>query len=143
MVDGTGGEPRELHLLYPHRLTAIPDPVNFLSAYRYQGLNGFQQDFPAFETRPNNRGIGGYQVPPRKRTVCVNRAGTVTVTLPSTPYAGQTVTIKDISGAGATNPITITPSSGTGLIDGAANIVINTNYGKATLTYTGSDWAVV
>lgn len=62
VVDGTGGEPRELHLLYPQRLDALPDPVNFLTTYRYQGLSGRQQYFPAFAPKPHSSGLGVMEV---------------------------------------------------------------------------------
>ena len=40
VVDGTGGVPAELHVLYPQRLDAIPDPVTFIAGYRYLSLSG-------------------------------------------------------------------------------------------------------
>jgi len=74
VVDGTGGAPTELHILYPHRLDAVPDPQNFISEYRYLGLSGEQQYLPVFETRPNPRGIGVLEV---------------RVPDPTNPYAGN------------------------------------------------------
>lgn len=74
VVDGTGGEPRELHLLYPQRLVAIPDPVNFISMYRYQGLGGLQQYFPAFAPKPSASGLGVMEL---------------RVPEPTNPYAGS------------------------------------------------------
>ncbi|UWX64188.1 phage portal protein [Deinococcus rubellus] len=62
VVDGTHGQPRELHLLYPQRLDALPDPVNFISQYRYQGLGGMQQYFPAFTTKPDPSGLSVLEV---------------------------------------------------------------------------------
>jgi hypothetical protein len=70
-----------------------------------------------------------------------NRAGTIAITLISSPVTGRTYRIKDISGAANTNNITITPASGT--IDGAANYVINTNYGSIDMVYNGSEWSVL
>jgi len=67
-----------------------------------------------------------------------------TITLPNaTPaassfYLGQQLTIKDEGGLAGTNNITITPASGT--IDGAASIVINTNYGSSTVIFDGTNW---
>lgn len=46
--------------------------------------------------------------------------------------------IKDGKGDAAANNITITPAAGT--IDGAATLVINTNYGRATIIYNGTQW---
>lgn len=70
-----------------------------------------------------------------------NRAGTIAITLIASPVNGRTYRIKDISGAAATNNITITPASGN--IDGAANYVISTNYGGIDIIYTGSQWNIL
>ena len=69
----------------------------------------------------------------------VNRAGPVTVTLP-TNSAGRLITVKDESGNASTNNITITPASGT--IDGQANLVIAGNYVSYTLYCNGSNWFI-
>lgn len=67
-----------------------------------------------------------------------------TITLPnasptaSSFYLGQQLTIKDEGGLALVNNITITPASGT--VDGAASIVINTNYGKANVIFDGTNW---
>jgi hypothetical protein len=63
------------------------------------------------------------------------------ITLPTPNGAGQVITIKDGKGDAATNPITVTPSSGT--IDGAANVAINTAYGVVRLFYDGTTWTVL
>lgn len=76
VVDGTGGEPMELHVLYPQRLDAIPDPVEFVSEYRYLSLSGQQQYFPAFQTRPNPLGVGVLEC---------------RVPDPTNPYAGNSI----------------------------------------------------
>lgn len=70
----------------------------------------------------------------------VNRAGTVAVTLPASPTTGDTYRVKDISGAAATNNITVTPSAGN--IDGAANFVISANYAAFDFIYNGTEWSV-
>lgn len=54
------------------------------------------------------------------------------------PIALAQVTIKDEAGTAGTNNITITPVSGT--IDGAANKVINANYGFLRIYYNGTNW---
>ncbi len=41
-------------------------------------------------------------------------------------------------GGAATNNITVTPQTGT--IDGAANVVINTNYGSVRTYSDGTNW---
>ena len=61
-----------------------------------------------------------------------------TVNLPASPQTGKRFIIKDGKGDAATNNITITPAAGT--IDGAASLVINTNYGRATVVYNGAQW---
>lgn len=71
--------------------------------------------------------------------VC-NRAGTIAIALIPSPDSGRVIIIKDNSGAALVNNITITPAAGN--IDGAANYVINTNYGSVTLIYNGTQWNV-
>ncbi|WP_407570722.1 phage portal protein [Deinococcus altitudinis] len=61
-VDGTHGQPRELHLLYPHRLDVNPDPMNFVAEYRYSTLNGQQIYLPPFQTKANPQGRGVLEV---------------------------------------------------------------------------------
>ena len=74
------------------------------------------------------------------RYVFCNRTGTINVTLYATPYTGQRIEIKDISGAAGivTNNITVT-----GTIDGAATQVIDSNYGELSLVYNGTGWSIV
>ena len=63
------------------------------------------------------------------------------VTLPASPLLWQTYVIKDGKGDAATNPITITPSSGS--IDGASSVVLSIAYGAVNLEYDGTTWNVV
>lgn len=63
------------------------------------------------------------------------------VNLPASPATGLTFTIKDGKGDASSNNITITPAAGN--IDGAGTYVISTNYGKATVTYTGAQWLTI
>lgn len=74
--------------------------------------------------------------------VCVNKtSGAATaVNLQSSPVTGFPLSIDDCKGDAATNNITVTPAAGT--IDGSATLVINTNYGSATMYYTGTMWKV-
>jgi len=65
----------------------------------------------------------------------------ITITLPSVPKSGKIYTIKDVGGNATTNPITITPASGT--IDGVASLTINTNYGKVNLITDGMNWYTI
>jgi hypothetical protein len=64
-----------------------------------------------------------------------------TVTLPASPVTGFELTIKDGKGDAGTNFITITPNAGT--IDGAANIILSTNYASVSLLFDGSNWAPI
>lgn len=86
------------------------------------------------------------------RVIQVNVASATTINMPATnsgnalavprPGAGAIVTIKDVSGAAATNTITINAAAGES-IDGASSKTINTNYGFITLLSTGTGWNVV
>lgn len=62
----------------------------------------------------------------------------MTVTLPATPTAGQTLTVKDMSGNAGTYPITV--AGGAATIEGAASIVIRSNWGWVSLIHTGVQW---
>lgn len=73
--------------------------------------------------------------------LCMNVASPSAVTLPA-GTAGQFYGIYDISGAAATNPITITPT-GIQLINGAANYVIRSNYGGILVQFNGTNWVIV
>ncbi len=74
------------------------------------------------------------------RVIGVNRAGAVTVTLPTTEVrAGRTYTIKDESGAASTNNITVA-TEGTETIDGSAADLITADYGSKTYYSDGSNW---
>jgi len=70
----------------------------------------------------------------------VNHTGATAITLP-TNTAGRSITIKDESGAASTNPITITPPSGT--IDGQASLTLAINYGAYSLYCSGSNWFII
>ena len=65
----------------------------------------------------------------------------VAVSIPGATAAGTVFEIKDATGDAAANNITITPTSGT--IDGAATLVINTNFGKARLISDGTNYDVL
>jgi hypothetical protein len=74
--------------------------------------------------------------------VGINFAGASTVNLPGASYTqGQTLVIKDESGAAQTNHITIT--TGGPLIDGQTSIVLAVNYGSLTLLWNNSFWSIV
>lgn len=68
--------------------------------------------------------------------------GPVALTLPATPLVGWVYTIIDSNGDSSTNPITISPSSGT--INGTASLVLASNFGSVQLLYQGSGiWRAV
>lgn len=64
-----------------------------------------------------------------------------TVNLPASPLTGVPYVIKDGSGNASVYNDTIVP--GSGLIDGAANFVLNTDYQAVALIYDGTNWGVV
>jgi len=77
------------------------------------------------------------------RLIGVNRAGTVTITLPTTEVRkGRTYTVKDESGAAATNNITVA-TEGAETIDGSATDTISTDYGSVTYYSDGANWFTV
>lgn len=63
------------------------------------------------------------------------------VTLTTTPATGDELTIKDGKGDAATNNITVSPAAGT--IDGAASILMDSNYSSRTFVYNGTEWNCV
>jgi hypothetical protein len=66
----------------------------------------------------------------------------VAITIPvSNVIKNQIFTVKDESGGAGTNNITVTAASGT--IDGAANYVINTNYGEVSLMFDGTNYFTI
>lgn len=74
------------------------------------------------------------------RIIGVNRAGAVTVTLPTAALiAGKAYVVKDESGAAGTNNITV-DTQGSELIDGAASQVLSTNYGSQGYYSDGTNW---
>ena len=74
------------------------------------------------------------------RVIGVNRAGAVTITLPTAEVRkGRTYTIKDESGAAATNTITV-DTEGSETIDGSATDVISADFGGKTYYSDGTNW---
>ena len=66
-----------------------------------------------------------------------------TVTLGSVAvFEGNTINVKDESGVAGTNNITIA-TEGSELIDGAATLVISSNYGVARLYSDGTNWFTI
>jgi len=85
---------------------------------------------------------GNQQLSVLNNFVAMDTSAARAVTLPAASTKGLTFTIKDVTGTAGTNAITITdPNMYT--IDGAASLVIGTNYGSATLTFDGtSQWFI-
>jgi len=65
-------------------------------------------------------------------------SASITITLPVTPSAGQTVTIKDMLGNAGIYPITVSGNGKT--IEGTTTLTISFNYGWLDLIYTGVQW---
>lgn len=65
---------------------------------------------------------------------------TITLPNPATISKDQSFTVKDESMGAASNNITVVPSSG--LIDGAANKIINTNGGALTVISNGTNYFI-
>ena len=77
------------------------------------------------------------------RVIGVNRAGIVTITLPTAQVRpGRIYTIKDESGAAATNNITVA-TEGSETIDGSATDVINVNYESKSYYSDGTNWFIL
>ena len=77
------------------------------------------------------------------RMIGVNRAGAVTVTLPTAQLRpGRRYAVKDEFGAAATNNITVA-TEGSETIDGSATDTISDNYGSKTYYSDGSNWFTV
>ena len=74
------------------------------------------------------------------RVIGVNRAGTVTVTLPTAEVRkGRIYTVKDESGAAGSNNITVA-TEGSETIDGSVTDVISDNYGAKHYYSDGTNW---
>jgi len=65
----------------------------------------------------------------------------ITVTLPATPSLGRVIYVKDVTGVGATQNITVSGNGNT--IDGSATSLISTNFGSLALEFTGVEWSIV
>lgn len=68
-------------------------------------------------------------------------AAATTVTLPPSPVAGDTCTVKDGKGDANTNNITVQAAAGN--IDGAASAIINGARTSLAFVYTGTEWGIV
>lgn len=75
------------------------------------------------------------------QVILVNTGSARTINLVASPVTGTIFRIKDATGSGAANNITITPNAGN--IDGAGTYVINSNYGSVDIVYSGTQWNVL
>lgn len=64
----------------------------------------------------------------------VASAGGITITLPATPSAGDTVTVKDGTGAAATTTFTVA-RNGENIAASATDLIFDKNYAEITMTY--------
>lgn len=73
----------------------------------------------------------------------VTASGAFAFTLPPAADVseGSFVIVKDVAGNAATYNITI--AAATGNIEGAANVVISSNYGVKMFYWNGTDWSVL
>ena len=77
------------------------------------------------------------------RVIGVNRAGVVTLTLPTAEVRkGRVYTVKDESAAATTSNITVA-TEGAETIDGSATGAIADNYGSITYCSDGSNWFTI
>ena len=86
---------------------------------------------------------GAFNIRPYDGVVVINKSAneTTQVNLPANPPTGKRLVVKDGKGDAATRNVTIVPAAGP--IDGAANRVINANYGAVDLVYNGVQWNVI
>ena len=70
-------------------------------------------------------------------------AGSITITLPASPSAGDTVGIKDGTGAAATTTFTVA-RNGSNIASSATDLVFDKNFAKITMSYINSTigWSV-
>ena len=70
-------------------------------------------------------------------------AGSITITLPASPSAGDTVTIKDGTGAAATTTFTV-GRNGSNIASSATDLVFDKNFAEITMSYINGTigWSV-
>lgn len=140
--------PAGLNVNNSQAITGYSDALNLSQTWRINSATG-AAGFGVLTSVGRVRGLrtvtaaGAVAVAAANETVVINKtvAAATAVTLPASPATGQVHTIKDGKGDAASSNITISPAAGT--IDGAATLVISSNYGKATVSYTGSEWVTI
>jgi hypothetical protein len=75
--------------------------------------------------------------------VIVVTAGSITITLPSSPSAGDTVGIKDATGEAATTPFTVA-RNGSNIASSATDLTFDKNFAEITMSYVDATigWSV-
>ncbi len=70
-------------------------------------------------------------------------AGSITITLPASPSAGNTVTVKDGTGAAATTTFTV-GRNGENIASSATDLIFDKNFAEITMTYINGTigWSV-
>jgi len=73
----------------------------------------------------------------------VASAGSITITLPASPSAGDVVTVKDGTGAAATTSFTV-GRNGSNIASSATDLTFDKNFAEITMTYINSTigWSV-
>jgi hypothetical protein len=89
---------------------------------------------------PLLKGVGYTAV---NRDYIIATAGSITITLPTGPSAGDTVTIKDGTGAAATTSFTV-GRAGSNIASSATDLTFDKNWAEIVLTYIDSSigWSV-
>ena len=80
---------------------------------------------------PLLKGVGYTAV---NRDYIIATAGSITITLPTGPSAGDTVTIKDGTGAAATTSFTV-GRAGSNIASSATDLTFDKNFAEIVLTY--------
>ncbi len=105
---------------------------------------GVTQLTGGLQTKYTAPGAFPYTILPTDNVVGATTGSPKTLTLPdaATVGAGWQVTVKDTSGGGSTNNLTIA-AAGANTIDGVSSKAINTAYGVLKVMSTGSNWIVL
>ena len=68
-------------------------------------------------------------------------SSSITITLPTSPTAGDTYTVKDQAGGTAINNVIISGNGNN--IDGASTYTMNTNYESVTVVFANGSWSII
>jgi hypothetical protein len=83
---------------------------------------------------PLLKGTGDSPYAAVNRDYVIATDGSITITLPTSPSAGDTVTIKDGTGAAATTSFTV-DRNGSNIASSASNLTFDKNWAEVVLTY--------